>query len=447
MRILSLGWTAILLLAVFTFVSCDDEEDRPNLPVIGTISDIVADDARFSTLAAAIERAGLAGTLDVPSSTFTVFAPTDAAFQASGIDLSAVSDEALADVLLYHVLGNSVRAADIPAGTTELETLNSNGPDGAALPIFVTNSGGSVSINGNVNVVETNVEAVNGVIHILDNVLLPPSILDRARLDGRFTTLISALERTGLDAVVAGAGAFTVFAPTDAAFTEANIDLTAVSDEDLTDLLLYHVLGAAVPAGSIAAGDNFVTTLSEIGPNDTALSALVNNTAGNVTINADATVVVPDVFATNGVVHAIDKVMSYQSIVDFAVKAEGTSSLEEALAGANLVDALSAEGPFTVFAPTNGAFVNAAATIATLDAGQVADVLLYHVVPGNVQSGDITNGPVGTLNGDQGITLNVDDGAKITDGAGNTVNITLTDVQGTNGVIHLIDAVLIPGSL
>ncbi|MEM9525160.1 MAG: fasciclin domain-containing protein [Bacteroidota bacterium] len=447
MRILSSGWTAILLLAVFTFTSCDDDEDRPNNPVIGTISDIVADDTRFSILASALERASLDDNLDVATRSFTVFAPTDAAFQASGIDLNSVSDEALANVLLYHVLGASVRSPDIADGTSSVETLNTTGPDGVALPIRVDNSGGSISLNNTINVVEANVEAVNGVIHIIDNVLLPPSILDRARIDGRFNTLISALERTGLDDVVAGDGTFTVFAPTDAAFTEANIDLANVTDEDLTNLLLYHVLGATVPAGSIAAGDNFVTTLSEIGPNDTALSALVNNTDGTVTINDDATVVVPNVFATNGVVHAIDKVMSYQSIVDFAVKAQGTSSLEAALAGANLVDALSADGPFTVFAPTDLAFTNAEATIETLEPGQVANVLRYHVVPGNVQAGDIMNGSVGTLNGDQGITLNVDDGAKIIDGAGNTVDIILTDIQGTNGVIHLVNAVLIPGSL
>ncbi|MEM9258601.1 MAG: fasciclin domain-containing protein, partial [Bacteroidota bacterium] len=104
MRNLSLGWTVILLLAIFTFSACDDDEDLPNVPVIGTISDIVADDTRFTTLASALDRAGLVGTLDIFSASYTVFAPTDAAFQASGIDLNAVSDEALAEILLYHVL-------------------------------------------------------------------------------------------------------------------------------------------------------------------------------------------------------------------------------------------------------------------------------------------------------------------------------------------------------
>ncbi|MEM9258918.1 MAG: fasciclin domain-containing protein, partial [Bacteroidota bacterium] len=302
-----------------------------------------------------------------------------------------------------------------------------------------------------------NVEAVNGVIHILDNVLLPPSILDRARLDGRFTTLITALERTGLDAAVSGTGSFTVFAPTDDAFSDANIDLDNISDEDLENLLLYHVLGAAVPAGDIAAGDNFVMTLDSTGPGNSLLSALVNKTGDAVTLNGDVNVVVPDVFATNGVVHAIDKVLSRQSIVDFAVKAEGTSELETALIAADLVGALSDDGPFTVFAPVNTAFDAAADTIATFMGDQLSQVLTYHVANGNVRSTDLSSTDVPTLNTNDNIEIRLDPGDDSTTpdddfffirtSDSTSVNFILTDIQGTNGVIHLIDSVLLPEGL
>jgi len=455
MRNLSLGWTVILLLVAFGFSSCGDDDDRPNNPVIGTAFDVASGDDRFTILTAALERANLENTLDQPAARLTVFAPTDAAFNASGVDLASLSDDAVRNVLLYHVIsGSNIASADIAAGRTELNTENKTGPAGNALPIFVDNNGGTININENATVVDADIVVVNGTIHAIDQLLLPPSILDRARLDGRFNTLIAALERTELDDVVAGEGDFTVFAPTDAAFTDSGIDLDAVSDDDLKDLLLYHVLGSSVPAGAIGAGNNFVTTLSTTGPDDNALSALVDLTGGTVTVNSDATVVVPDVFATNGVVHAIDKVLAYQSIVDFTVKADGVSELEAAVTTAGLVTTLQGDGPFTVFAPVNSAFEAIADTAATLSTERLTNILLAHVVGGNVTSGDLTEGMVGTSNSNYMIDLQINPGAdststdddffEIATSDSTAVNFILTDIQGTNGVIHLIDEVLLP---
>ncbi|MEL7163586.1 MAG: fasciclin domain-containing protein, partial [Bacteroidota bacterium] len=311
----STGWLAILCLAVFVYSGCEDDEGFDGGPFIGTITDIASGDPQFSTLTSALERTGLDDFLDVPNRTLTVFAPTDAAFQAAGIDLGTVSDDALADILRYHVLGSSVRSADIAAGTSSAATLNTTGPGGEALPLRLDLNGSDLALNRDINVTTFDVEAVNGVIHIIDNVLLPPSILDRARIDGRFGTLITALERTGLDATVSGEGDFTVFAPTDDAFQASGIDLGMVSDDDLRNLLLYHVVGSAIPAGSIAAGDNFVASLDTTGPGNSPLSLLVNNTGGNVQVNDSSDVVVADVFATNGVIHAVDAVLGRQSIV------------------------------------------------------------------------------------------------------------------------------------
>lgn len=273
------------------------------------------------------------------------------------------------------------------------------------------------------------------------------SITETAVADGRFTTLVSALQRTGLDATLAGTGDFTVFAPTDDAFAAAGIDLSAVSDTDLTNLLLYHVLGVSITAGEIGDGDTFASTAGAYGPGDSALSMLINKTGSAVSINSDATVVVADVAATNGVIHAIDKVLAPQTIVDFATKAAGTSELAGALVAADLVDALSGTDPLTVFAPVNSAFTAIATTVESLTTEQLVEVLTYHVVSGNVRSEALSVTVVPTLNTTNTIDIRQEGGTFYVQNGDNRTDFLLTDIQGTNGVIHLIDAVLIPSDL
>lgn len=445
----------MLLLALFTltFSSCGDDDDQPNNPVIGTITDIVEGNGDFSTLAAALERTNLAGTLDVPSATFTVFAPTDAAFTASGIDLSAVSDEDLRDILLYHVKAERTPSGDFEDGDFEITSLNTTGAGGSALPIFATNSGGTITLGGKADnsatVATADVEAVNGIIHIIDNVLLPPSVVDRAIRDGRFTTLVAAVTRAGLASALDGAGTFTVFAPTDDAFAASGIDLDAVSDDDLADVLRYHVLGSTVAAGDIAAGFSYGTTINTEGPNDSPLSMIINNDGSTVRINDQADVVVTNVSGANGVVHAIDAVITPQSLVELVAKNGNLSSLTGALTAADLVSALDDEGPFTVFAPNNAAFTAAADTIAQIGADSLTQVLTYHVVAGaNVRSDMLPDSAV-TLQGSQLYFNPVEtDGPVVIqndfDSLRQEVPFITNDIQGTNGVIHTIGSILLP---
>lgn len=435
------------MLLVFGFTSCDDDDNTIAPPVIGTITDIAVEDGRFTTLVAALQRTGLNAVLDVPSARYTVFAPTDDAFANSGIDLNAVSDEDLAEILKYHVVsgGTIFRTANIPEGITSLNTITEIGPDPDGLAVTVERSGASVTVN-DANVIVADVEGVNGVIHAIDQVLLPPSITSTAVADGRFTTLVAALQRTGLDEVLAAAGDYTVFAPTDDAFAAANIDLDNVSNEDLSALLLYHVVSGSIPAGNITNGDNFVVSLSATGPGGSALSLLVNQTGGSVTVNGDASVVVADVFAANGVIHAVDKVLAPQSIVDFATKAEGLSALAGALSDAGLVTTLSSDGPFTVFAPVNSAFVTIEDVVQGLTAEQLGAVLTYHVVSGaNVRS-DAIPGQAATVNGEN-LLFSGENNSTVRTGSGQDVAIEAVDIQGTNGVVHLVGTVLIPENL
>ena len=278
------------------------------------------------------------------------------------------------------------------------------------------------------------------------------TIVDVAVNNG-LTSLVAAVTRADLVETLSGDGSFTVFAPTNEAFQEfldSNADFNSIDDipvEDLRSVLLFHTLSEEVKSTDLS--DTYVNTLSE-GPNDEALSLQVEVT-GDIEFNGDAIPVIVDVEASNGIVHVINKVMIPPTIVDLASNNAEFSSLVAALSTPgltnDLVEILSGDGPFTVFAPTNAAFQalldsnadwNALGDIpiATLEA-----VLLYHVVDANVQSDELSNGDVPTLGGT--ITIDLTNGAQIKTST-QTVNIILTDVQGWNGVVHAIDAVLLP---
>ena len=278
----------------------------------------------------------------------------------------------------------------------------------------------------------------------------PTTIADIAAGDAQFSTLVGALDRVGLVSVLDGTGTYTVFAPTNDAFADLGVDLNTLSDEALTDILLYHVLGATVRSGDIADGQTYVSTASTGSPNGIALSALIEKGTDGVKINNTATVTAVDIEASNGVIHVIDKVILPLDIVGHAAANSSFTSLVGALGAASgdLVSVLSGDGPFTVFAPVNSAFEAIADVAATLSADQLTKVLTYHVVSGNVMSSDLTNGMnVSTVNSEM-IQVGVNGSSvTITDAGGNISNVVLTDVQATNGVIHVLDKVILPQEL
>ena len=240
---------------------------------------------------------------------------------------------------------------------------------------------------------------------------------------------------------LSGEGPFTVFAPTDAAFgalPQEVIDaLLADPTGDLTDILLYHVLSGQALSSDLMDGMT-ATTL-----NGKDITVTIND--DGVFIN-DAQVTVADIQADNGVVHVIDAVLipPTVTVVDIIVNSEDHNILETVVTAAGLADTLSTEGPFTVFAPTDAAF--GALPQEVIDAlladptGDLTDVLLYHVLSGEVLSTDLMDGMTATtLNGaDITVTIN-DDGIFIND-----AQVTVADIQADNGVVHVIDAVLMP---
>jgi transforming growth factor-beta-induced protein len=275
-------------------------------------------------------------------------------------------------------------------------------------------------------------------------------IVDTAVADGRFTTLVAAVEAAGLVETLKGEGPFTVFAPTDDAFAalpEGTVEslLLPENKQALTDILLYHVVAGKVMAADVTGLESATTVLGK----DIAIKVDM----GNVYIN-DAQVIITDIETSNGVIHVIDAVIlppsdeaaESNTIVDIAVADGRFTTLVAALQAAELVETLSGEGPFTVFAPTDDAF-------AALPAGTVedllkpenkqalTDILLYHVVSGKVMAADVVGLTSATTVLGKDLTITVTDGKVFLN---DTVEVIITDIEASNGVIHVIDAVLLP---
>jgi transforming growth factor-beta-induced protein len=266
-------------------------------------------------------------------------------------------------------------------------------------------------------------------------------IVDIAIEDGRFTTLVTALQAADLVDTLKGEGPFTVFAPTDDAFDK----LPAGTVEGLLDdiptlenILLYHVVPGKVMADDVAELSSANTASGE------ALTISVMD--DKVMIN-DAKVIITDIEASNGVIHAVDTVIlppaEMKDIVDIAVEDGRFTTLVAALQAADLVDTLKGEGPFTVFAPTDDAFDKLpAGTVEGLldDIPTLTNILLYHVVPGKVMAADVVELSSANTASGEAVTISVIDGEVMI----NDAKVIITDIEASNGVIHVIDSVLIP---
>ena len=538
--------------------SCDDNNAASNNDVYGsdcvcagivptnTIVDIVVNSEVHNTLETAVIAAGLADDLS-GEGPFTVFAPTDAAFDAlpAGTLDALLADPTgdLAQILLYHAVSGVALSTDLSDGQM-IATLQ--GQD-----VTVTINANGVFIN-DAQVIVADIIADNGVVHVIDAVLLPQAqptntILDIVVNSESHTTLEAAVLEAGLEGALAGPGPLTVFAPTDAAFAAlpaGTLDaLLADPTGALTQVLLYHVVGASALSTDLSDGQMIATIQGQ--------DVTVTITGGNVFIN-DAQVIVADIIADNGVVHVIDAVLvpsfavegctaleacNYNAeatvdngscelpgfpcddanamtvndvlgldcvcagdlmgctntsacnfdanagvddgscyfsgdncddgdaategdvygadcvcagtvptntVVDIVVNSPDHNTLEAAVIAAGLAGALSGDGPFTVFAPTDAAF--AALPAGLLDVlladptGDLANILLYHVVGAQALSTDLSDGQIITTLQGQPVTVAINMGSVMI----NNANVTVADILADNGVVHVIDAVLVP---
>ncbi|WP_419933209.1 fasciclin domain-containing protein [Candidatus Poriferisodalis sp.] len=456
----------------------------------GTIVEVAVASGQFPTLVAAVQAAGLVEVLsgDGP---FTVLAPTEEAFAAALAALDMTAEDLLADtelltaVLTYHVLPLEAPAeVVVTLDGQSVATVN-----GAEIVISV--DGDTVMIN-DATVVATDIAASNGIIHVIDTVLVPPSvtggasaaatdqetmaedeaaiagtIVEVAVSSGQFPTLVAAVQAAGLVDVLSGEGPFTVLAPTEEAFAAAlaALDMAPAellaNTELLTAVLTYHVLPLEAPAAAVATLDGqLVATV-----NGAEVAVAVD---GNTVMINDATVVATDIAASNGIIHVIDTVlippavietlsstapeeMMPGTIVEVAVSSGQFPTLVAAVQAAGLVEVLSGEGPFTVLAPTEEAFAAALAALDIAPADLLANtelltaVLTYHVLPLEAPA-EVVVGldgqSVATVNGEE-IAISVDGDTVMI----NDATVVATDIAASNGIIHVIDTVLVPPSV
>jgi len=285
-------------------------------------------------------------------------------------------------------------------------------------------------------------------------------IVEIASSDARFSVLVSALTEAGLVTTLQGSGPFTVFAPNDEAFSDFLTDngfntLADIPNETLEAVLVNHVVQGNFRSTDLPT-EGYLQSLLAGGGTTNPVSIYVDQTGG-VTLNGVSTVSEANIEASNGVIHEVDQVIPLPTVVDHVSYLNDLSVLVDALSvdslSTDLIAALSGEGPFTVFAPTNEAFVALLDsnpdwnTLEDIPVATLEAVLTYHVIPGqNILSTDISDGlAVNTLSNDAALTFFVSaDGIDIQDNQGGTSSVTGGNIQATNGVVHVINRVLLP---
>lgn len=478
-----LSFFAIATIVSFTLTSCEKDDPMPEPMEKDNIVTIAQATPSLSILVDALTMyPDLVSALSSDGE-FTVFAPTNDAFVALlGVvgqsDLNNIPEAVIERILKYHVIsGAALMSTDLSNGQEAATLLSANDK------ITVGIDAMSVSIN-NAMVTTANVEASNGIVHIIDAVLVPEqelsivnTIVEPAYFSKDFSILTAAVVKAELLATLINKEAnFTLFAPNNAAFEKAGItSLDGLTKEDLSPILTYHVIAGEVFGDGLPATGSAITTLG----GDFYLSINSNGAYINGTSMVTAATLAGGALDyDNGVVHTIDRTLvpASDNIVSIAVAAsqaaEGAEfgQLVAALTAVEndgstdaLISILSGDGPFTVFAPTDAAFealytlagvADFAGLVDAVGIGTIATVLKYHVLGARVFSSDIPN----ALNGNSSVsleslsegmfTLNSD--LTITDsdaalGIGTVdAKIIDTDIKGTNGVIHVIDQVILP---
>jgi len=399
---------------------------------------------------------------------FTVFAPSNEAFAKIPADelkrlLEPAHVKELDAILEYHVVpGAAVHSKDLKP-VQFVKTLEGS-------HLLVESKDGHVYINHEAKVTVADNDATNGVVHIIDHVLIPhhfggslaptKNIVELAVSDKDLSTLVAALKAGNLVTPLEGKGPFTVFAPSNEAFAklpaaELKKLLEPANVKELDSILEYHVVaGAAVHAKDLKPVNHFKTLQGD--------ELVVKVHDGHVSINEVSHVTAADNDATNGVVHIIDTVLipphkpspptppspaPTKNIVELAVADKDLSTLVAALKAGNLVTPLEGKGPFTVFAPSNEAFAKIPADelkrlLEPAHVKELDAILEYHVVPGAaVHSKDLKPVQfVKTLEGSHLLVESKDGHVYINHEA----KVTVADNDATNGVVHIIDHVLIP---
>jgi len=427
---------------------------------------------KFSTLVTLLEDNNLNDTL-ATGGNFTLFAPTNIAFEKVASRLGTLTPEQVVEVLKYHVVAGKALSSDLTDGQ-QVPTLR----EGSNLAVtieektWLTWKWTKVYIN-DISVVIADIKVSNGVIHVIEEVLLPDDLNPNTIADvlGDYQSLSKLkglLDTYNLTDTIKNTPNLTLIAPTNMAFKKIENVLARFTGDDgaaeVVKILTYHVLPQIVKSDDLADGQSY----DAVYPGDKVDVSITEKGwwkwKWTEVKFEDSRVLKADIDGSNGVIHIVDDVMIPESVtipntvVDVAVGMGKLSTLVDLLNKFNLSDTLKGTGPFTVFAPTNDAFSDIESTLEGLNDTQVTNVLLYHVVNGKVLSDQLTDGQVvDTLYPGNSVTVSIEqkggwrckwfgygckDFIKI-----NESDVKTADVDADNGVIHILNKVLIPANL
>jgi uncharacterized surface protein with fasciclin (FAS1) repeats len=443
------GLCAGLVAMALVLAGCDsngtvEPEPAPGGPT--TLADVVSGTDNLSTLATALDTTDRVETLDDSSATFTVFAPSNAAFEAYDVEFLTNPDNAalLGEVLDYHVVsGQALEADQLEDGQT-LETVM-----GDQLEVSVDGDG-NVFVEG-AQVTNANVRTDNGVAHVVDDVLLTNrTAAERVQVTSATSTLNAALDAADRAETLNDENAtFTIFAPPNAAFAPYDVDFLVNNAALLGEVLDYHVVsGSAVRSGDLEQGTQTLETVN--GDN----IEVTLDEDGNVFVEG-AQVTTADIGASNAVIHLVDDVLLTNRTAAERMRATTeTDALWQAIDGAGLASAFNnSNNTWTTFAPDNESFENA--DLSGFTNSEIQQILQYHTLDGVRTSADLlqllsdNDGEV-SVSTNQGDNLTIterEDGSIVFNDGQAVLNLDRVDQRASNGVLHQIEGLLIPPSL
>lgn len=373
----------------------------------------------------------------------TVFAPVNAAF--AGLDLMALTADVprLDELLSYHVVPGQALSTDLTDG--QVLITNSG-------RLTVRKTGNTVTledgVGASVQILQADIRLANGVVHLIDTVLSPGHLIDQSRATG-LTSLVAAVERAGLGPTFVQGGPFTVFAPTNDAFTALGtaigVDPATLSAEVTANLLNHHVVAGTTPSTGVTAGTVF--------PSQLGTSLAVTSTAGQLRVGGAPLAAPLDVMASNGIVHVVSEVLVPPTITESAAaRADLTTAVgalgrvSSPVAARFNPNVFALERPATVFLPIDAAFTNQMIDPSMMSAAMLDPVLNHHVIPAQLPPSALTSASqrFGTFDGI--LTINVDGGGLISvvDASGSPAANVVASFGTLNGWVYVIDRVLLP---
>ena len=454
---------AILLVVALVFFSCDEEDKiYPIKNSIKSISDILNENSNLSTFEEALTMVGANSNFTIDGN-ITVYAPTNEAFDAlfSKLEVTSLDEiDNLETIILYHL--RQARTAEFSDNLTPgYYDMLATHASGNNLSLYVKTEDNGLTLNGSASTVADlfDLGATNGIVHAINEVLIPPTIAEVDKPNSDYSTFVSAIKQVALDATLKGEGPFTVFVPTNIAFTsfmqavESELGYTSLSEipEDLLKPLMeYHIIA---DENSLLADMNSQEKVTMQGE-----SIFISGTTIDDKSEIDANVTLSDIQMVNGMVHIVDRVLlttEFSEAVKDAtfnvyLRAQdaGFATFIEAVDKVGLSDALKIDN-LTAFAPTDAAFTGFMGTLGyssldDFDVDVLKSVVEYHLVAGTTLSPDFTNGDLTTVQGES-FTLDLTDPANpvIVSKFGKPAGFEVTDLGAVNGAVHGIKRVLI----